>query len=72
MVCFPFMRISVSQSANSKCRCVRASLFGWFGQLDGPSAAVKGTDRIRIEYTKTTDSDTWTQLVVSFILTIPH
>ncbi|CAG8983627.1 hypothetical protein HYALB_00004057 [Hymenoscyphus albidus] len=45
--------------------CVRASLFEGSGQLDGPASAVKGTDKVEIEYTKATDSDTWTQMVTN-------
>ena len=42
-------------------RCVRASLFGSFGQLDGTAGIVKGTDEVSIEYTRSTDGLSWTQ-----------
>ncbi|KAF2712582.1 hypothetical protein K504DRAFT_427017 [Pleomassaria siparia CBS 279.74] len=32
--------------------CVRASLFGSFGQLDGPYSLVKGDDQVKIVYTR--------------------
>jgi hypothetical protein len=41
--------------------CVRASLFGAFGQLDGTASPVSGTDQVRIEYTLESDGQTWTQ-----------
>jgi hypothetical protein len=43
--------------------CVRASLFGSFGQLDGEASPVSGTDQVRIEYTLLDDQDTWVQYV---------
>ncbi|CAG7964947.1 unnamed protein product [Penicillium olsonii] len=43
--------------------CVRASLFGSFGQLDGDSSAVSGTDQVRIEYNLESDGQTWKQYV---------
>lgn len=36
-------------------RCVRASLFGTFGQLDADSAVVKDGDEVRIEYSRSAD-----------------
>ena len=44
--------------------CVRASLFGSFGQLDGDAAPVKGDDQVRIEYVLLEDGDTWLQYVL--------
>jgi hypothetical protein len=41
--------------------CVRASLFGSFGQLDADSAVVKGGDVVRIVYTRSVDGLSWTQ-----------
>lgn len=41
--------------------CVRASLFGSFGQLDGEPGVVKGNDQVRIEYELQDDQDTWVQ-----------
>jgi hypothetical protein len=41
--------------------CVRGSVFGSFGQLDGTASPVKGTDKVRIEYNLESDDDTWTQ-----------
>lgn len=43
--------------------CVRASVFGSFGQLDGDGAAVSGTDQVRIEYNLESDGQTWKQYV---------
>ncbi|KAK9850840.1 hypothetical protein MYU51_011423 [Penicillium brevicompactum] len=43
--------------------CVRASVFGSFGQLDGDGAAVSGTDQVRIEYNLESDGQTWKQTV---------
>lgn len=42
-------------------RCVRASLFGSFGQLDGVAGVVKATDSVKIEYTRSANGLTWTQ-----------
>ncbi|KAK7427008.1 hypothetical protein QQZ08_006435 [Neonectria magnoliae] len=41
--------------------CVRASLFGSFGQLDGPSSPVSGDQKVKIVYTLLSDNDTWRQ-----------
>ncbi|KAF7552414.1 hypothetical protein G7Z17_g4360 [Cylindrodendrum hubeiense] len=43
--------------------CIRTSLFGSFGQLDGDSAAVDGDQKIKIVYTLLEDNDTWQQVV---------
>lgn len=43
--------------------CVRASLFGSFGQLDGPASPVRGDQKVRIAYTLLNDRDTWRQEV---------
>lgn len=43
--------------------CVRASVFGWFGQLDGPAGVVSGSDQVKIEYTLESNQQTWTQYV---------
>ncbi|KAF5878773.1 uncharacterized protein Bfra_000942 [Botrytis fragariae] len=45
--------------------CVRASLFGWFGQLDGVGAAVSGTDQVLIDYGYNATSGNWTQVVTN-------
>jgi hypothetical protein len=45
---------------------VRASVFGWFGQLDGDAGVVKGNDQVRIEYTLQDDQDTWVQYVLPY------
>ncbi|KAH6678480.1 hypothetical protein B0J14DRAFT_505863 [Halenospora varia] len=45
--------------------CIRASLFGSFGQLDADSAAVKGTDNVLINYTRSADGTIWTQNVTN-------
>lgn len=41
--------------------CVRASLFGWFGQLDGDASPVSGDQKVKIVYTLLDDNDTWRQ-----------
>ncbi|PSN72088.1 hypothetical protein BS50DRAFT_569646 [Corynespora cassiicola Philippines] len=44
--------------------CVRASVFGSFGQIDSEqSAPVSGTQQIKIEYALQSDQDTWRQTV---------
>ncbi|KAL0940124.1 uncharacterized protein CTRU02_206734 [Colletotrichum truncatum] len=44
--------------------CIRASVFGWFGQRDSlQSAPVKGNQAIKIDYTLLSDNDTWRQTV---------
>ncbi|RSL70923.1 hypothetical protein CEP52_006361 [Fusarium oligoseptatum] len=43
--------------------CVRASLFGSFGQLDGPASPVRGDQKVKIVYTLLSDKDTWRQEV---------
>ncbi|KAG8738420.1 hypothetical protein FRC10_006916 [Ceratobasidium sp. 414] len=43
--------------------CVRASVFGWFGQIDGPAAVVKGTDAVTMNYKLGSNKLTWTQTV---------
>ncbi|GIK05470.1 hypothetical protein Aspvir_009582 [Aspergillus viridinutans] len=45
--------------------CVRASVFGSFGQLDGDASPVSGTDQVRIEYTLLDDQETWVQNVTN-------
>ncbi|KAK6502744.1 hypothetical protein TWF481_007791 [Arthrobotrys musiformis] len=47
--------------------CVRASVFGWFGQLDGSSAPVSGSDQVRIEYALQSDQNTWLQTVTNAV-----
>ncbi|CCO28774.1 hypothetical protein RSOLAG1IB_08394 [Rhizoctonia solani AG-1 IB] len=43
--------------------CVRASVFGWFGQRDGPGAVVKATDSVTMNYKLGSNKMTWTQTV---------
>lgn len=43
--------------------CVRASVFGSFGQLDGTGSPVSGSDKVRIEYNLESDGQTWKQYV---------
>ncbi|KAL4951136.1 hypothetical protein BDW69DRAFT_196688 [Aspergillus filifer] len=43
--------------------CVRASVFGSFGQLDGEAGVVKGTDQVEILYELADDQETWVQTV---------
>ncbi|KAL4778170.1 hypothetical protein BJX76DRAFT_156915 [Aspergillus varians] len=45
--------------------CVRASVFGSFGQLDGAASPVAANDQVRIEYTLQDDEDTWVQNVTN-------
>ncbi|KAJ6099005.1 hypothetical protein N7467_000540 [Penicillium canescens] len=47
--------------------CVRASVFGSFGQLDGNGAAVSGDDHVRIEYNLESDGQTWKQTVTNAV-----
>lgn len=41
--------------------CVRASVFGSFGQLDGDASPVSGSEKVRIEYNLESDDETWVQ-----------
>lgn len=43
--------------------CARASIFGSFGQIDGPSAKVDATEKITIHYKRSDDGKSWTQTV---------
>ncbi|KAG8164385.1 hypothetical protein KVR01_006303 [Diaporthe batatas] len=43
--------------------CVRASLFGSFGQLDGDASPVSGDQKVKIVYELLSDNDTWRQTV---------
>ncbi|QKX59685.1 uncharacterized protein TRUGW13939_06825 [Talaromyces rugulosus] len=45
--------------------CVRASVFGSFGQLDGTPSPVSGSEKVKIEYILEDDNETWTQLVTN-------
>jgi hypothetical protein len=45
--------------------CVEASVFGSFGQRNGPTVAIDPDDHVTIEYVLGTDSNTWTQTVTS-------
>ncbi|KFY45609.1 hypothetical protein V494_00863 [Pseudogymnoascus sp. VKM F-4513 (FW-928)] len=47
--------------------CVRASVFGWFGQLDGTAGVVSGSDQVKIEYTLESNQQTWTQTVTNAV-----
>ncbi|RAH76235.1 hypothetical protein BO86DRAFT_451789 [Aspergillus japonicus CBS 114.51] len=47
--------------------CVRASIFGSFGQLDGTGSAVSGDDHVRIEYNLLSDDNTWVQTVTNAV-----
>ncbi|KAK6353905.1 hypothetical protein TWF730_008327 [Orbilia blumenaviensis] len=47
--------------------CVRASVFGWFGQLDGNPSPVSGSDQVRIEYALQADKNTWLQTVTNAV-----
>ena len=41
--------------------CVRASLFGSFCQIDGDGSPVSATDKVKIVYTRSDDTLSWTQ-----------
>ncbi|KAK1622939.1 hypothetical protein BDP81DRAFT_465720 [Colletotrichum phormii] len=43
--------------------CVRASLFGSFGQLSGDASAVSGTQKVKIDYELLSNNNTWRQTV---------
>lgn len=43
--------------------CVRASVFGSFGQLDGTGSPASGDTKIKILYELESDGQTWTQTV---------
>ncbi|KAF4614387.1 hypothetical protein G7Y89_g15350 [Cudoniella acicularis] len=45
--------------------CIRASLFGSFGQLDGTAGVVSGTDNVLIKYSRSADGLTWYQNVTN-------
>ncbi|KAJ5765504.1 hypothetical protein N7520_005063 [Penicillium odoratum] len=45
--------------------CVRASVFGSFGQLSGDGSPVSGIDQVRIEYNLESDGETWKQTVTN-------
>lgn len=45
--------------------CVEASVFGSFGQRNGPTVAIDPDDHVTIEYELGTDGNTWTQTVTS-------
>ncbi|KAI9736630.1 MAG: hypothetical protein M1834_000834 [Cirrosporium novae-zelandiae] len=49
--------------ATSSQWCVRASLFGSFGQIDGSASAIDGDQNITISYTRSANETWWTQLV---------
>lgn len=41
--------------------CIRCSLFGSFGQLDGPASPVSGSQKVEIKYELASDGTTWVQ-----------
>ena len=45
--------------------CVEASVFGSFGQRNGPTVPIDPDDHVTIEYTLGSDNNTWTQTVTS-------
>jgi MYXO-CTERM domain-containing protein len=45
--------------------CVEASVFGSFGQRNGPTVAIDPDDHVTIEYKLGADNNTWTQTVSS-------
>ncbi|KAL1645414.1 hypothetical protein SLS58_003721 [Diplodia intermedia] len=51
--------------ADSSQWCIRASLFGSFGQKDSNSSAVSGDTKVRIEYNLMDDGTTWEQIVTN-------
>jgi hypothetical protein len=48
--------------------CVEASVFGSFGQRNGPTVAIDPDDHVTIDYLLGTDGNTWTQTVSSLKL----
>ena len=52
-------------SGNGSQWCVEASVFGNFGQRNGPTVAIDPDDHVTIEYTLGSDGNTWTQTVTS-------
>lgn len=49
------------------CRCIRASLFGSFGQLDANAGVVSGTDHVLIDYTRSSNGLNWAQTVTNAV-----
>lgn len=47
--------------------CIRCSLFGGFGQLDGPSSPVSGNMKVEILYELLSDKQTWKQTATDLI-----
>ncbi len=45
--------------------CVEASVFGSFGQRNGPTVAIDPDDHVTIDYKLESDGNTWTQTVTS-------
>jgi MYXO-CTERM domain-containing protein len=45
--------------------CVEGSVFGSFGQRNGPTVAIDPDDHVTIEYKLGSDNNTWTQTVTS-------
>ncbi|KAL1616290.1 hypothetical protein SLS56_011475 [Neofusicoccum ribis] len=45
--------------------CIRASLFGSFGQKDADASAISGDTKVRIEYNLMDDGTTWEQKVTN-------
>ncbi|KAI3400611.1 hypothetical protein diail_2323 [Diaporthe ilicicola] len=45
--------------------CVRASVFGSFGQIDGTASPVSGTTKVEIVYELQSDGQTWLQTVTN-------
>jgi MYXO-CTERM domain-containing protein len=52
-------------SGNGSQWCVEASVFGSFGQTNGPTVAIDADDQVTIEYALGADNETWTQTVTS-------
>ncbi|GAB7352485.1 hypothetical protein MBLNU459_g2891t2 [Dothideomycetes sp. NU459] len=52
-------------ATNGEQWCVRASLFGSFGQLDGLASPVSADDHVKIVYNRESDGVTWTQNVTN-------
>lgn len=48
--------------------CVEASVFGSFGQRNGPTVAIDPDDHVTIDYLLGADNNTWTQTVTSMKL----
>ncbi|TVY82350.1 hypothetical protein LSUE1_G002406 [Lachnellula suecica] len=52
--------------------CVRASLFGSFGQLDADAGVVKATDEVKIVYTRSADGNVTNAITGAYLSSFSH